>query len=180
MDASVLFITEDGKRREVPLKPRSYVIGRASDAGFRLPDGSLSRHHAELTFDGAGVSLKDLKSSNGTYVNGERLTTDSRPLSAGDAVLLGTTVLVICLDGQPDGGTLDLDAIRAKADPAAAPAAPAAAAAAGSPSESSDDGDASSLVAGLLDDLDDDGSSLGDFDFDFSDDDEDDDGQPSL
>ena len=187
MDASIVFVTDDGKQREIPLRQRSYVIGRAQDAGFRVPDGSMSRHHAEIAFDGSGVTIKDLKSSNGTFVNGSKLVpSETKAVSAGDALLVGSTLLVIRLDGSPDASSIDIEALRRFADPTQAD--PVSASAGGTPGAAKSppeaDADASSMVAGLLDDLDissdDDGSSLGDFEFDFSDDEDDEDEQPKL
>jgi pSer/pThr/pTyr-binding forkhead associated (FHA) protein len=49
------------------------VIGRA-DADLVLADSEVSRRHARLEFKGLGVQLRDLNSTNGTYVNEQRIT----------------------------------------------------------------------------------------------------------
>ena len=46
------------------------VIGRAADAQIRIEDDGVSRYHAKLTVTTTGVVLEDLKSKNGTLVNG--------------------------------------------------------------------------------------------------------------
>lgn len=52
-----------------------FVIGRASDADRSMPMIFISRYHCKLTLrDGKEVLLEDLESSNGTFVNGKRLT----------------------------------------------------------------------------------------------------------
>jgi ABC transport system ATP-binding/permease protein len=57
------------------IKPRQ-TIGRATDNDIVLSDPSVSRHHAELLFDpSTGYQLRDLQSHNGTFVNGQRITT---------------------------------------------------------------------------------------------------------
>jgi pSer/pThr/pTyr-binding forkhead associated (FHA) protein len=67
-------------------------IGRQSDNTIALPeDSSASRHHATLTASPSGLRLHDEGSSNGTFVNGARVTdADLRP---GDEILIGATRL---------------------------------------------------------------------------------------
>ena len=50
---------------------RSYVLGRASDCGVRLNAANVSRHHCLLDVHSPFVSLRDLGSLNGTFLNGE-------------------------------------------------------------------------------------------------------------
>ncbi len=50
------------------------TLGRSPDADIRLVDDGISRHHARLTLTGMSIQVEDLGSSNGTYVNGERIT----------------------------------------------------------------------------------------------------------
>ncbi|MDT7547472.1 MAG: hypothetical protein QOE99_3582 [Actinomycetota bacterium] len=82
--------TETG--RVVQLRPPSLVVGRGADADLRLMDTGVSRRHAELRVDDDGVTLVDLKSTNGTTVNNQRVS--SALLADGDRIGLGATVLV--------------------------------------------------------------------------------------
>lgn len=66
----------------------SGVIGRAADATYRLDHPSVSRRHAQITISGDRVSLEDLGSANGTYVNGEH-SRRRRDLEPGDRVDIG-------------------------------------------------------------------------------------------
>jgi pSer/pThr/pTyr-binding forkhead associated (FHA) protein len=68
------------------LEPR-ITIGRSADNTIRLDDKTVSSHHATLTLDGTDYILKDLNSTNGTRVNGRRIT-ETR-LANGDRVRLG-------------------------------------------------------------------------------------------
>lgn len=68
------------------------VIGRGSEQ-LPITDQTVSRKHAELSFNDDAVTLRDLKSSNGTYLNGARLTRPAR-LKHGDQIRVGATVLV--------------------------------------------------------------------------------------
>jgi two-component system cell cycle response regulator len=72
------------------LRPRSaVVIGRATSSDVSLPEiSSLSRHHARLTYRTESVVLEDLGSTNGTYVNGQRIEQETI-LRSGDRFQVG-------------------------------------------------------------------------------------------
>ena len=84
----------DGER-QIPLA-RSCVIGRGAEADIQLTDIGASRKHAELrvvTDEGRDrVELHDLGSTNGTLVNGHRVS--AATLTDGDRITVGTTTLV--------------------------------------------------------------------------------------
>lgn len=69
------------------------TAGRAADADIFLEDVTVSRHHAVFLVDGEGLTVTDLKSTNGTYVNGRRHETAA--LAPGDEVMLGKFHLVV-------------------------------------------------------------------------------------
>jgi hypothetical protein len=87
--------TETG--RVVRLRPPSLVIGRGADADLRLMDTGVSRRHAEIEVDQDGVTIVDLGSTNGTSVNGQRVS--RAQLADGDRIGLGASVLVYRADG---------------------------------------------------------------------------------
>lgn len=60
-------------------------IGRAQDSGLRLTEGNPSRNHARITVAPEGVYVEDLKSTNGTYINGTRIEQKMR-LAAKDKI----------------------------------------------------------------------------------------------
>ena len=60
-----------------PLPERS-VIGRALNCEISIPEGGLSREHAEMIVESNQLVVRDLGSSNGTFINGERVT-EGRP-----------------------------------------------------------------------------------------------------
>jgi Protein of unknown function (DUF3662)/Inner membrane component of T3SS, cytoplasmic domain len=92
---NVRLVSGDG--RTYPLQMGSTVIGRGDQANLRLPDVGISRRHARLDFDGNQVVLTDLGSTNGTMVNGQRVSAVA--LNPGDMVQLGTTTLTFRVDG---------------------------------------------------------------------------------
>ena len=86
-----LVIREEGGERTVPLASPEVTIGRLADCDVVLKDRGASRKHAQVRLrDGAWV-LTDLGSTNGTRLNGQ--TVQSRPLSDGDKITIGATVL---------------------------------------------------------------------------------------
>jgi signal transduction histidine kinase/pSer/pThr/pTyr-binding forkhead associated (FHA) protein len=67
-------------------------IGRDAANPIRIPDNELSRQHAEIRFENGEYSIVDLISSNGTFVNGQRVSESK--LSSGDRIQVGKTVLL--------------------------------------------------------------------------------------
>jgi two-component system, cell cycle response regulator len=78
--------------RVFPLSAGLVIVGRAPDAGVALMDGEVSRHHARIRVEEGHVQVEDLKSTNGTQVNGELLR-GPVDLRAGDRLAIGGHVL---------------------------------------------------------------------------------------
>ncbi len=70
------------------------VIGRGAEADVAIPDGKISRRHAEIRLDEDRLSISDLGSTNGTFVNGVRIQ-GVYPLRVGDEIRVGHTVLSV-------------------------------------------------------------------------------------
>jgi pSer/pThr/pTyr-binding forkhead associated (FHA) protein len=71
------------------------VIGRqASEEGKLGQDAEISREHARIARSGAGFVIEDLGSTNGTFVNGRRIS-GAEILSPGDKIQVGATTLVV-------------------------------------------------------------------------------------
>jgi hypothetical protein len=69
------------------------LAGRADDVAIFLGDVTVSRHHARFLVDDAGLSMEDLGSTNGTYVNLRRV--ERAQLAPGDEVIIGKFHLMV-------------------------------------------------------------------------------------
>lgn len=89
MEQAYLEFTRDGLQEVVALEASQLTLGRAGDNDLTFPsDGTVSGKHAILERQEDGWAIRDLHSSNGTYVNGQRVD-GSAPLRPGDTVTVG-------------------------------------------------------------------------------------------
>lgn len=79
--------------KQVPLEKGTVILGRGTDANFKLDDELVSRKHCSLTFDGTKVIVKDLGSTNGTFVDGSPV--DSMELDSDNRLQIGKMVLKV-------------------------------------------------------------------------------------
>ena len=94
------FISGKYQGGEFPLRPnREIIIGRSSDLDMVLVEDMVSRKHAKITTDENVVSIQDLGSTNGTFVNGEKVR--KAELKDGDRILIGTSIIkIVFVDGE--------------------------------------------------------------------------------
>ncbi|WKD58480.1 DUF3662 and FHA domain-containing protein [Corynebacterium caspium] len=95
--ASVTLLLQDGSSRTYHVREGSNIIGRSTEADFRLPDTGVSRQHAEITWDGVDAILVDLKSTNGTAVNDMRI--ENWLLADGDVIAIGHSHIEVRIVG---------------------------------------------------------------------------------
>jgi hypothetical protein len=89
--ASHLVITSGGKAGlEIPLGSEPLTIGRASDSGLQIRDDYTSTHHARLLLWGSDWVVQDLDSTNGTFVDGQRIDSPTQ-VPLGVPVKVGAT-----------------------------------------------------------------------------------------
>ena len=100
MDVKLAMFLPDGKRKDLSIRNRSTLIGRGDKCDLRIPLLSVSRRHCELAIGDDGLHVKDLGSSNGTFVNNQRVT--ESPLSAGDRLAVGPIIFTVQIDGAPE------------------------------------------------------------------------------
>ena len=75
------------------LRKNLLTLGRAEDNDIVIDDAEVSRHHARLTWQGNTWVIEDLGSSNGTYINGQRISAPTI-LAAGSQLQLGPDVVL--------------------------------------------------------------------------------------
>jgi pSer/pThr/pTyr-binding forkhead associated (FHA) protein len=75
-----------------PLTEGDNVLGRGDDCEVSLKLASISRRHAMITVDGTRITLRDLRSKNGTFVGGQRIDATVN-LHDGDEIRLGSVAL---------------------------------------------------------------------------------------
>ena len=99
MNVKLIMFRQDGSRRDFicPLGPTT--IGRKDDCAIRIPLAMISRRHAEVIVDSGGVTLKDLGTANGTFLNNRRV--QEEDLEPGDQIVIGPVVFTVQIDGEP-------------------------------------------------------------------------------
>jgi len=105
--AKLVILTQGMTDRAHELKVDRTTIGRVEDNLFQIAEPSVSSHHCEVLLRGADIVIKDLDSTNGTFINGEKIA--EKVLLPGQTLRLGNVELK--LDTPAPAGT-----------PAAAPA----------------------------------------------------------
>ena len=112
--ARLVLLSEGLSGRTFVLKGAKTTVGRVPDNDFQIPEASVSSHHCELHLQGKDLLVKDLESTNGTFINGERVT--ETLLKAGQILRLGMIemrLFAIANMNQPLGvGRIGLDKIR--------------------------------------------------------------------
>ena len=97
-----LLIRFNGEKEiRYPIETDTFAIGRAPDNHLQVSSHSVSRHHARITADGNDTYIEDLNSTNGLYINAERIT--KKLLNDGDAISVGSTTFNFSLEAQPQG-----------------------------------------------------------------------------
>jgi pSer/pThr/pTyr-binding forkhead associated (FHA) protein len=111
--AKLVVLSSGMAGRTQELSADKVTIGRVEDNTFQIAEPSVSSHHCEIFLRGSEVVVKDLNSTNGTFINGEK-TTES-VLKPGQTLRLGQVELKLETEGAPSS------APAANAAPAAAP-----------------------------------------------------------
>ena len=162
MEVILVRVTKNGSTTPVPLSHERTLVGRLDDCHIRVPAAGISRKHCEIVIADGSIIINDLGSSNGTYVNQDRIS-EPQPLSAGDLISFGGLVFLVTVNGEP--GEIDAEMMYEDGIPDEEDAPPVAAAKSVPAPKT--------VVASVMDN---DDSSMMDFDFDFDDDDD----QPPL
>jgi len=97
------FISGKYQGGEFPLPlNREIVVGRSSDLDMVLVEDMVSRRHAKITVTGDQIFIQDLGSTNGTFVNGEKI--KRARLTEGDRILIGTSIIKLVATEENSAG----------------------------------------------------------------------------
>lgn len=96
------FISGKYQGGEFPLpNNKEVVVGRSSELDVVLVEDMVSRRHAKLNVAGDQIFIQDLGSTNGTFVNGEKI--KRARLQEGDRILIGTSIIKLVGSDVPAG-----------------------------------------------------------------------------
>jgi pSer/pThr/pTyr-binding forkhead associated (FHA) protein len=101
--ASILVIAGPSEGRFYPLARRPIVVGRDEAVDLQILDDTVSRKHLQIKFDkdaGRYIAI-DMKSANGVFINGSRLSADT-PLVNDDVIQIGSSHLLFTLEDFSD------------------------------------------------------------------------------
>ncbi|MBN2560651.1 MAG: FHA domain-containing protein [Phycisphaerae bacterium] len=122
MTVALVTFGKKGVRKDFALETGPLVIGRKIDAALRIPVAEVSRSHCEITVNGSKVTLRDLGSSNGTFVNDQKVA--QAALKPGDRVKIGPVIFTVQIDGIPEHISPDAPVPAASEAPTRASPAP--------------------------------------------------------
>jgi pSer/pThr/pTyr-binding forkhead associated (FHA) protein len=88
-----------GEKRTILVTKDEFLIGRGADCDLRIKASAISRHHCLLRVRGQEVTVLDLGSSNGTFVNGQRVRSQTE-VRNGDQLALGSCQFLVVVDAQ--------------------------------------------------------------------------------
>jgi pSer/pThr/pTyr-binding forkhead associated (FHA) protein len=93
LEVILTYQNEEGSQ-QIVLEEGKITFGRGSDADYRFNDNGLSRLHASIHREGDNVWILDENSTNGTFVNGEKVRPGGTPLRHGDEILIGNRTVI--------------------------------------------------------------------------------------
>jgi len=99
MDVNLILFKKNGSQKVFPLPSSITVIGRRHDCDLRIPLMPVSRRHCQLSLNNETLNIRDLDSSNGTYLNGKRI--DEAAIQPGDYIKIGPLTFTLQINGQP-------------------------------------------------------------------------------
>ena len=114
----LVYASGSDKGKEVELKPPFISLGRETDNDVQLNADEASRYHAKIEMDGSIWVVRDLESSNGVRVNGQKIN-ESAPLEHNDELRLGGSVFIVTDPNAPEIKPVD-DGVPSPAEPVSA------------------------------------------------------------
>lgn len=94
-------IVKSPRERVFPLEVHRVTIGRSPSNILQIDDDKVSRRHCRIDREGDALFIQDLRSANGTLING-KLTRDRQELKDKDEIKLGNTTILFTLKGADE------------------------------------------------------------------------------
>ena len=95
--SSCFYVRQDGQfKGQIDLSEFPFVIGRARECNYVLDSGAVSREHLSIEFDSTQITIQDLGSRNGTFLNGEKMVPlQQYPLRANDTLNIADEIELV-------------------------------------------------------------------------------------
>ena len=100
MDVNLVLFKKDGSHKSFSLPDSTTVIGRRHDCDLCIPLKTVSRRHCELNQNNETVKIRDLGSSGGTFLNGNKI--NETTIKPGDYIRIGPLTFLLQIDGEPE------------------------------------------------------------------------------
>ena len=100
MDVNLVLFKKGGSQKSFSLADSTTVIGRRGDCDLCIPLKTVSRKHCQLNQDTEAITIRDLGSRGGTFLNGKRI--DEATVKAGDYIRIGPLTFGLQINGQPE------------------------------------------------------------------------------
>ncbi len=104
MSVKLVIVDGPNRGREFPLHDGENVLGRTNETEIELPSTKVSRRHAAIVVEGGQVEIADLGSSNGTFMNGKKVSRS--PIPPGAKIIVGEYVLQVVNGGGRQGAAV--------------------------------------------------------------------------
>lgn len=100
MDTTLVIFKKNGERKDIHLNGESTIIGRRPDCNIRVLKSAVSRQHCKLICENGEITVTDLNSSNGTFVNQKKIQEPTK-VTPGDVLSLAGIDFTLMVDGTP-------------------------------------------------------------------------------
>ena len=106
----LICIDGSGVGDEIPILEKIITLGRNDDNDVCILDSEVSRNHCKITHESDQLTIQDLESRNGLYIN-EVLSRDSQTLNSKDVLRVGNTSYLIYDDDNPPANYAEIKTI---------------------------------------------------------------------
>ena len=103
MEVQLKILVGSSAGQKIKIAGPKFYIGRSEDCQMRPRSDLISRHHCALIVEGDYVAIRDFGSKNGTFLNGERVTSEQE-LKQGDHLKVGPLEFEVCIKPSGIGG----------------------------------------------------------------------------